>query len=848
MMKLADKTVEIHSRGVTTTNQFSIQQSAKMFNILSNSLYSDKVMAVIRELSTNAYDSHIASNNPEPFHVQLPTSTEPTFRVRDYGTGLSQADMEELYTTYGASNKNTSNDFVGCLGLGSKSPFAYTKSFTTSSYFNGQQFMYVASMDETGVPSLNLLGVFDTTEPNGLEVSFAVKNEDVEEFRKTAKRVFHYFKNKPTLSGSLQDHSYSHREVSVSGESWRVCKLSGDHSRFPNHYHHNGGIVAIMGNIAYPVKISHILGEKEEQDNSVARWNKTFKKSDHESWKEFLQDILSRGQYIELDFGIGELEMDPARENLQYTKEVIRTLRQKTQEVYLEMKKTLSEKLKTAKTKIEAIQTYNTLGEVTGGWGTGADWTDADGNVHHIKHNQDLEYKLKNKACMYAIGYKTATYRSRRYVYQTHTVFYPTIVGAPSYHSYTHTRKTGDLKFFVCDVKSEESAKKIAIKYCNQNDCYAYLLVNTIDHTNVESEFSDLIKDVGQENLLKISDYKHLARGTRKSSGGTGKAISNDDIFLVRLKHTEQKGEGLDANLNDAWTLVTFDVDELEEGEDIIYVPITRYASNEGFMSLSEIHNNEGLHKTLIAGNFVYAIKTSSVKKFKDYNLIPHNEYMKDAFESELEKIGREYAEVKELIGFSREHSPLSNSYGNGDSDKDSAAHLLWGLKNLFSIHYDKYLNKAMTSSLDMLLLYNSLNYYSEGYDAKNNQTLKKIGCSKTMEEIRELINKDVEYTKFAEQNSCENAYHDVVQKNLKKYSLPSHQKLVSVLKTEVDKSPLVKYNVGVAWSNVSAESHVEEVDPVKVGTSYWNKNSWAHNMSADEVEVLRVSLGNTIL
>ena len=806
-MKLADKTVEIHSRGVASTNQFSIQQSAKMFNILSNSLYSDKVMAVIRELSTNAYDSHIASNNSEPFHVQLPTSTEPTFRVRDYGTGLSQADMEELYTTYGASNKNTSNDFVGCLGLGSKSPFAYTKSFTTSSYFNGQQFMYVASMDETGVPSLNLLGVFDTAEPNGLEVSFAVKSEDVEEFRKTARRVFHYFKNKPTLSGSLQDHSYSHREVSVSGESWRVCKLSGDHSRFPNHYHHNGGIVAIMGNIAYPVKISHILGEKEEQDNSVARWNKTFKKSDHESWKEFLEDIIGRGQYIELDFGIGELEMDPARENLQYTKEVIRTLRHKTQEVYLEMKKTLSEKLKTAKTKIEAIQTYNTLGEVTGGWGTGADWTDVDGNVHHIKHNQDLEYKLKNKACMYAIGYKTATYRSRRYVYQTNTVFYPTIVGQPSYHSYTHTRKTGDLKFFVCDVKSEESAKKIAIRYCNQNDCYAYLLVNTIDHTNVESEFSDLIKDVGQENLLKISDYKHLARGTRKSSGATGKAISNDDIFLVRMDNTDIKGEGLDAKLNDSWTLQTFDVDDLEEGEDIIYVPITRYASNEGFMSLSEIQKNDDLHQQLIAGNFVYAIKTSSVKKFNDYNLIPHNEYMRDAFESELEKIGKEYAEVKELVEFSSDNYPKEHGYGKSTTENGRGSHLLWGLVNLFSIHYDKYLNKAMTSSLDMLLLYNDLHYREDGHNNKNNQTLKKIGCSKTMAEIKELFKKDSQYQKFAEKNGCLEAYQNTVSNNLKKYSLPTIQKLVSILKTEVDKSPLVKYNVGVTWTSVGAKT-----------------------------------------
>ena len=847
-MLLADKTVEIHSRGVASTNQFSIQQSAKMFNILSNSLYSDKVMAVIRELSTNAYDSHIASGNSKAFHVQLPTSTEPTFRVRDYGTGLGQADMEELYTTYGASNKNTSNDFVGCLGLGSKSPFAYTKSFTTSSYYNGQQFMYIASMDETGVPSLNLLGVFDTSEPNGLEVSFAVKSEDIEEFRKTAKRVFHYFKNKPTLSGTLQDHSYSHREVSVSGESWRVCKLSTDHSRFPNDYHHNGGIVAIMGNIAYPVKISHILGEKEEQDNSIARWNKTFKKSDHESWKEFLEDIINRGQYIELDFGIGELEMDPARENLQYTKEVIRTLRHKTQEVYLEMKRTLSEKLKSAKNKIEAIQTYNTLGEVTGGWGTGADWTDADGNVHHIKHNQDIEYKLKNKeACMYAIGYKTATYRSRRYVYQTNTVFYPTIVGQPSYYSYTHTRKTGDLKFFVCDVRSEESAKKIATKYCNQNDCYAYLLVNTIDHTNVESEFADVIKDVGQENLLKISDYKHLARGTRKSSGASGKVISNDDIFRIRMKGTEDQGTVLDAILNDAFTLETIDVDDLDEDGDIIYVPITRYSSNPGFMSLAEIHNNDDLHQQLIAGNFVYAIKTGSVKKFKDYNLIPHNEYMRDAFESELEKIGKEYAEVKQLVEFSADNFPVNRVYGKSTTENSRGCHLLWGLVNLFSIHYDKYLNKAMTSSLDMLLLYEDVHLHNDNHDDKNNQTLKKIGCSKTMAEITELFKKDSEYKKFAENNNCLDAYESVVSNNLKKYSLPTIQKLVSILKTEVDKSPLVKYNVGVLWTSVVSENNVA-TDPVKSGVGYWHTDDWAHNMSAADVEALIVSLGKTIL
>jgi HSP90 family molecular chaperone len=131
-MKLADRVIETHSAGVRSESGFTIAQTSKMFKILSDSLYSDKVMAVIRELSTNAYDSHISAGNKNPFKVVLPNSANPNFIVRDYGTGLSQTDMENLYTTYGASNKNDSNDFVGCLGLGSKSPFAYSKSFTTS--------------------------------------------------------------------------------------------------------------------------------------------------------------------------------------------------------------------------------------------------------------------------------------------------------------------------------------------------------------------------------------------------------------------------------------------------------------------------------------------------------------------------------------------------------------------------------------------------------------------------------------------------------------------------------------------------------------------------------------------
>jgi len=79
---------------------FSIKESAKAFSILSSSLYSKKIKAIIRELSCNARDSRIAAGLPQDFYVHLPTRMEPEFWVKDEGLGLSNSEVMNLYTTY----------------------------------------------------------------------------------------------------------------------------------------------------------------------------------------------------------------------------------------------------------------------------------------------------------------------------------------------------------------------------------------------------------------------------------------------------------------------------------------------------------------------------------------------------------------------------------------------------------------------------------------------------------------------------------------------------------------------------------------------------------------------------
>ena len=80
--------------------QFKLKADPKAFNILSDKIYTHKVRAVIREISTNAVDAHIEAGNTEKFDVHLPTAIESWFSVRDYGTGLSHEDCMSIYTTY----------------------------------------------------------------------------------------------------------------------------------------------------------------------------------------------------------------------------------------------------------------------------------------------------------------------------------------------------------------------------------------------------------------------------------------------------------------------------------------------------------------------------------------------------------------------------------------------------------------------------------------------------------------------------------------------------------------------------------------------------------------------------
>lgn len=200
-MKLRDAPFVERSLGDLDEMEFTFVTNGKSFRVLFNTLYPDKPKAIVRELSTNALDAHIAAGcATRPFDVKLPTILDSTFSVRDYGESLTERGMR-IYTTVFESTKDDSDDQHGQLGLGSKSPFAYTDSFSVTVWLDGMKRIYLASLNDRGIPTLTEMDRAPSSEPRGVMVSFPVQAKHFSDFKEAAQKVFMGFDVKPNFSG-----------------------------------------------------------------------------------------------------------------------------------------------------------------------------------------------------------------------------------------------------------------------------------------------------------------------------------------------------------------------------------------------------------------------------------------------------------------------------------------------------------------------------------------------------------------------------------------------------------------------------------------------------------------------
>lgn len=287
--------------------------------ILRNSIYTDKILAVIREYSTNAHDANVENNvKNRPIHVKLPTKLNPIFSVRDFGKGLSPDDVKSIFTRYGKSTKRGSNDFVGQLGIGSKAGFAYGDSFVVVSRNNGVKTTYNCIIKGDAL-ILNTEPISAEDEP-GVEILIPVKNDDIAGFRDKAANYYRTWSLLPTFesvdtkfSESIEQFKKLINESVLKTDKWAILPTS-------SYSHSDTRSFAVMGNVNYVIEWDTLKKKITGNANIAA--------TDAINILNFIE-----GNSVFIRFDIGEIEFSASREGIQYSDTTCEKLTERLYEI-----------------------------------------------------------------------------------------------------------------------------------------------------------------------------------------------------------------------------------------------------------------------------------------------------------------------------------------------------------------------------------------------------------------------------------------------------------------------------------------------------------------------------------
>lgn len=254
--------------------------------LLSSNLYSDPEQSFIREIVSNAWDSHVEAGTTDvPVIVRFKnTYSEKSVTIRDYGVGLSPERFQEVYCNIGSSTKRESNDFIGGFGIGKYSSLACSNTVYITSYYEGKAYYYVMVKSGNSITT-NLLDERPTDERNGVEVT--IKNiSDLTPFNKALQFIV-FFPNVYIDGAESADRINSTKLKRFS--NFAAASIPIEHK-------------LLLGNVLYPCNKYHL------------------------SWdaQQFINKISSTG--IVIKFDVGEINITPNRESIIYNSDTIKKI------------------------------------------------------------------------------------------------------------------------------------------------------------------------------------------------------------------------------------------------------------------------------------------------------------------------------------------------------------------------------------------------------------------------------------------------------------------------------------------------------------------------------------------
>jgi hypothetical protein len=313
-----------------------------LINLVTDRIYKDKIKAIIREYSTNAWDAHIeAGISEDQIHVYFPTMEDPTLRIRDFGSGLTMEQVRDVYCILGESTKRGSNAFNGQLGLGCKSAFGYGDSFLVTSWNNGTKTIYnIIKGDDEKEGDVLRISQIEDVDQTGIEIAIPINISDIYSLHRKAVDFYKYWEILPTFHNLSEEqldalNEWRNQKPFLFGNGWEIRPKSNKYGA--------GESVAVMGQVAYPID-----------------WNMLQSKLSLTPQKRVFSEIL-RSNDIVLRFPIGNLKFIPNREELEYTETTYKNLEDKVENIFTTIGDSVKEKIANAGSIWGAKRIYLTL-------------------------------------------------------------------------------------------------------------------------------------------------------------------------------------------------------------------------------------------------------------------------------------------------------------------------------------------------------------------------------------------------------------------------------------------------------------------------------------------------------
>lgn len=246
-----------------------------LFDIVSKQMYRRPIPSIVREITSNCFDSHIEAKVDDPVVIRL-SQDEAGYYISftDVGVGMSPDRMKKVYSKWFSSTKRDSNDQIGMFGLGSKSPLAYSDSFFLTTVFNNVRYEYTIHKGQK-TPRIDLILEDEQEDRNQTEVKIYIKNaDDLAVFKNAIDTELVYF-----------DNVYLDSDIFNFQNEYTV--LDYNTFKFRKDTQYNQTLHIIIGKVPYPI-----------------------------NWDEIGMSPIKMP--MGLKFNIGDLQVTPERESVRY--------------------------------------------------------------------------------------------------------------------------------------------------------------------------------------------------------------------------------------------------------------------------------------------------------------------------------------------------------------------------------------------------------------------------------------------------------------------------------------------------------------------------------------------------